>query len=78
MTTHHSWAANLASALNATLVHNHGDVRIVLGRGDFIYCSPLGTVKLDHRGHIVTLGSCHAATSVLVAAFEAATSEAVA
>lgn len=56
-TTALSPARILADRLNAVLLDNHGDPRLLLPGGGFIYCGFTGKVRLDLPGRVVvTLG----------------------
>ena len=60
-------AAQLADTLNARLLPNAGDPRIVVGT-DLIYAA-LGKVRVDHRGRITTLGTWNDGADVLAARY---------
>ena len=68
MTTAPAPAAQLADTLNARLLHNAGDPRIIAST-DLIYGSFVGKVRLDHRGRITDLGTWNDGADVLAARY---------
>ena len=61
-------AQELADTLNALLLPNAGDPRIIVG-ADLIYGSFVGKVRVDHRGRITTLGTWNDGADVLAARY---------
>ena len=58
-------AQALATALGA-IIREDGTL---LAPGGIVYVAPTGKVRLDHRGHIHTLGTWSDPTDVLAAAY---------